>query len=120
MGKYTAKKIGLIGLLLTVLSFILIVISAIYMADNTDNEGAFSTAYNIAIFCSLFLWIGIILLIVAGIVYFIERKKLNEPKEHANKILYERFAKGEITKEEFEQLFISYLSLIQASLFQNQ
>lgn len=59
----------------------------------------------IAIFIVLGFWIPIIILACLGIKYLINRKRPREYEEKsALDIAKERYAKGEITKEEFEEM----------------
>lgn len=59
----------------------------------------------IPILTILVLWIPIIVLACLGIKYLIDRKKTREYEEKsALDIVKERYAKGEITKEEFEEM----------------
>ena len=52
---------------------------------------------------SLLIWIGIIILIVWIVKNLIHTNKMHEQKsDNALNILKERYAKGEIEKEEFE------------------
>lgn len=59
----------------------------------------------ISIITILVLWIPIIILACLGVKYLIDRKKTREYEEKsALDIVKERYAKGEITKEEFEEM----------------
>lgn len=59
----------------------------------------------IPIITILVLWIPIIILACLGVKYLIDRKKTREYEEKsALDIVKERYAKGEITKEEFEEM----------------
>jgi len=59
----------------------------------------------IPIITILVLWIPIIILACLGVKYLIDRKKIREYEEKsALDIVKERYAKGEITKEEFEEM----------------
>ena len=57
----------------------------------------------IPIFYILFL-LSFVFFIISGILYYNYRADINKPKNKAKNILYERYAKGEITKEEFEDM----------------
>ena len=57
----------------------------------------------------LFVMILILVLIIGGIVFFIKiatsrRKRASETSESVRDILRMRYAKGEITKDEYEQM----------------
>lgn len=57
-------------------------------------------------------WVGMLiqLLIIAGVIYFLvsllkkDRLLVQNSKDNAETILRERFARGEITQEEYEQM----------------
>ena len=53
-----------------------------------------------------FIWLLIILVVLLGVViYFIKnREKLKEYDEASLEILKQRYAKGEITREQFEEM----------------
>jgi putative membrane protein len=97
MKKSTIKKIAILGLILTILPIIIIIPIAFAIYNFNDSNG-------FTAICSLTFWIGIILLIVSGILYFTNKQSLSDSKGHAQKIIYERYAKGEITKEELEEM----------------
>ena len=50
------------------------------------------------------LWVGLIALVVWGIIKIAKKDGDKEKKSDALDIAKERYAKGEITREEFEQI----------------
>ena len=63
------------------------------------------TSEIIMIFGVFIVWIPILLLVYLGIRYLINRKKIGGYEgKSALDVAKERYAKGEITKEEFEEI----------------
>lgn len=62
------------------------------------------TSEIILIFGIVIFWIPVILLIYLSIRYLINRSKKVHEEKIALDIVKERYAKGEITKEEFEEI----------------
>jgi len=62
------------------------------------------TSEIILIFGIVIFWIPVILLIYLSIRYLINRSKKVHEEKTALDIVKERYAKGEITKEEFEEI----------------
>lgn len=95
--KRKARKLGIIGIFLLSFGFLIS-----FIIGNVTYDGLIIFLFVIIGFISIF--VSIILFVVSGILYFIHRVDVDKPKNVAMKLLYERYAKGEINKEEFEMM----------------
>jgi len=105
-GKTKAKTLGVLGIIVFIFVFIMPTIIVPVFLNSTEVD--FETEMfimNITFPIMLIgLFFSIALFVIAGIVYSIHRTDVDKPKNIAKKLLYERYAKGEINKEEFEQM----------------
>jgi len=96
-GKSKAKTFGIIGIFLLSYGFL-----SLFIIGNVAYSGLIFSLFAIIGIISIF--VSIIFLVVSGILFFIHRADVDKPRNIAKKLLYERYAKGEINKEEFEQM----------------
>jgi uncharacterized membrane protein len=95
-----AKIYGIIALIFVFIQY-LIFITVIKEGIKADTIGTIIVAlYFISM---ILMFIFIILAIYTYFRYFMYKRKKSAPVKHAIKVLYERYAKGEISKEELER-----------------
>lgn len=97
------------GVLISLLIMVFLVptISSYFVRTTNDLEQV-ETIMNLQlIILPICIVFTIIFLVLSVSMYYIERRDKNKehfPIENAKKILYERYAKGEINRQEFEQM----------------
>ncbi len=104
-----AKIYGIIGIIFFILALVIIIISVtVVNALELEDFETFNMLRNLTGGIStILLLLGIILIILGISMYFIDRKNKNlerAPNQKALKLLYERYAKGEITEKQFDEM----------------
>jgi putative membrane protein len=97
----TARNISLVGVGIIIISMIIFLLQVIifnFYKSYLEDYYILNVCYIVSLF------ISIILLMVGLITFIIFRADKIKPRENVIKILYERYAKGEITKKEFEDM----------------
>lgn len=104
-GNKKAKIFGVIAAIFFIIFLILIVILFLIQGTSVSSDDTIGMmfVYIFGIFFYISIPSAIIFTILAVYFYFKYRKK-TAPINNAIKLLYERYAKGEITKEELEKM----------------
>ena len=67
-------------------------------------DGGFGMGHGFGWIFMILFWVVVIYLIVRGTSYWSRNRARGTSEKSAEEILKERYAKGDITKEEFEQM----------------
>lgn len=100
----TGLYVVIIGIFLSLFSFIFMTILVLMANSNPFDTMTLESVERLGYLLSTFFWIGLIMIIVGIILHYTHKKHSRDPKENAEKILYERFAKGEISKKELNDM----------------